>query len=469
VAQRRVIERECRVDDHAGEQVARPLLDRRGEPQDFVRIEAGHWPQLAQSRLADRHRSGLVEHGEGDRRKPLQRRTVSHDDLAARGPIDPADDRDRRREDEWTGCRDDQDGKHPQRVMRRKPCRGARGDRRRSEPYRPSVREALKWRPVRLRGAHELHDARVLAVGRQSRRAQAEHAAAVESATHHARARGRVQGRRFTGQRRDVQVRVALDHLPVAGHEVSRAHEQRVAHEDVAHWHVVNALARNAVRNARRGLLQRADRRRGLAFGVALERLSAALHQHDHEAGERLHEHDRTGDRKRSDDVGRKMPVSCGDQRAPQYRRAGEHQPRAPHELGRARVRRKIERTTDRDAHRHGGGKPRADGVFHEEWHRMTDDRREPAVAQSGAATVPRPRNPYLDRPMSRPTGLRTLTRRDTVFSAGDRLSPVRAARAPDLRGPWRAPATDPHECAREAETLSSPDPTCAGARVDAR
>ena len=121
--------------------------------------------------------------------EPFERGAVPHDDLPARRAIDPADDRHRRGEDQRTRRRDHEDREHAQRIVRREPGAGARRDRRRREPHGVPVGEALQRGLARLRRAHELHDARVLALRRERRRAQPQHARAVERAAHHVRAR----------------------------------------------------------------------------------------------------------------------------------------------------------------------------------------------------------------------------------------------------------------------------------------
>src|ERR1019366_469493 len=66
--------------------------------------------------------------------------------------------------------------------------------------------ETPQRRLAGLSRAHELDDSRVLALGRERGRPQPEHSRAVERAAHDMRARRRINGRRLTGERRDVEV-----------------------------------------------------------------------------------------------------------------------------------------------------------------------------------------------------------------------------------------------------------------------
>ena len=131
---------------------------------------------------------------------------MPHDDLTARRAIDAADDRDGRRENERARRGDHEDREHTQRIVRREPGGAAGHGGRGCEPYGVPIGEALQRRLAGLSRAHELDDSRVLALGRECGRPEPEHTGAVERAAHDMRAPRRIHGRRFTGERGDIEV-----------------------------------------------------------------------------------------------------------------------------------------------------------------------------------------------------------------------------------------------------------------------
>ena len=63
------------------------------------------------------------------------------------------------------------------------------------------------------------------------------------------------------------------------------------------------------MRDAWRGILERADGGARAAFGPVFQAFPAGLHQHDNQRGERLAEHESADDRERGDDVAREPPA----------------------------------------------------------------------------------------------------------------------------------------------------------------
>ena len=105
-------------------------------------------------------------------------------------------------------------------------------------------------------------------------------------------------GRRFARERRRIELRVAFGHFAVGRHEIARANEHMLIDRESADRHVLDAFADDEVRHSRRCLLQRAHGGRRAPLGEALEPLAAALHEHDHEPGERLIQRHRADDRR---------------------------------------------------------------------------------------------------------------------------------------------------------------------------
>ncbi len=120
----------------------------------------------------------------------------------------------------------------------------------------------------------------------------------------------------------------------VARHELARSEEEEVAGHDGAGGDVVDvAVVAQTMRDARRGLLERAHGGRRAPLGVALERFAAALHEHDHEPRERLGENHRREDRQRGDHVGGEVAARHPDERPRDQRRAGEDETDEPDDL----------------------------------------------------------------------------------------------------------------------------------------
>ena len=93
---------------------------------------------------------------------------------------------------------------------------------------------------------------------------------------------------------------------------------RQIAHHDAGDTGVLHRRVErrrtaggDAVRDPRRFFLERAHRGRRAPLRVALERLASRLHEHDHEAGDRLHECDRRRDGERGDDVRREVAAQA--------------------------------------------------------------------------------------------------------------------------------------------------------------
>ena len=198
------------------------------------------------------------------------------------------------------------------------------------EPDRVAIGEALHRRLARLRRADQLDDACILALGRQRRDADAQHARAVDGAAHDLRSRLGAHGRRFAGERRRIELRVAVGHFAVGRDEIAGSYEHMLIDRKPVDGNVLDALADDEVRHAWCGLFQRTHRGRRAPFGEALEPLAATLHEHDHEPGQRLMQRHRADDRERRHDVGGEVPAGRVPERRPDQRSADEPQADAP-------------------------------------------------------------------------------------------------------------------------------------------
>ena len=86
------------------------------------------------------------------------------------------------------------------------------------------------------------------------------------------------------------------------------------------------------MRDPRRRLLECAYGGGGSAFSPVLQSLSAALHEHDDESRQRLHQEHGADDSERRHDIRREVSSPGGGDRLPDDRRAGEYERDAPNE-----------------------------------------------------------------------------------------------------------------------------------------
>ena len=316
------------------ERVARAALHRRGEAEHIVLGEAVRGEHLRHLGAADGERPRLVEDGGVHLLHPLERAAVAHDDVAARRAVDPAEDRDRRREDERTGGRDDEHREHARPVARRPEGRDADDEGERGEPHRVPVGDALQRRLARLRAAHELDDARVLALSREREGADREHPFPVRAAAHEAGARCR--GERERLRRSSARHRRATCPSSTTASQASSSPGRRRRSSPTFTSSAGTSSTRSpthTARHVRRGVHERADRAARAPLGEALERLAPGLHEHDHEPGHRLPERDRGADRERRDEVGGEMALRRGVDRLPDHRESGDREDDHPEEM----------------------------------------------------------------------------------------------------------------------------------------
>ncbi len=200
---------------------------------------------------ADGQGTGLVEDDCIHVADAFHRAAVAEEDSVARGPVEATDDGDRRRQDQGTGCCDDQNTQHPQRVTRQEPCCSGHEQGEWGEPDRGTIGQALDRGLARFGRPDQRNYARVLAFRRQRGDANGERRFLVDAAAGDMIAGYDPCRHRLASEAGGIEVRAAGRHLAVGGHQLAGAHHHPVAQQQVIHIHVCAAIGAEPMGSAR--------------------------------------------------------------------------------------------------------------------------------------------------------------------------------------------------------------------------
>ena len=156
--------------------------------------------------------------------------TALHNNTARGHPSQPGGDRDRRGEDQGTGCGHHQHCHRSDGIARQCPGESGNGEGHRQERHRVPIGESDERRTRRLglRLGHQPHDPGVRAVGGASRGAHHERIAGIHGATPDTITGPAFDGKGLPRERRLVEHGdITLD-TTVDGHDLTRPHQQQV-------------------------------------------------------------------------------------------------------------------------------------------------------------------------------------------------------------------------------------------------
>jgi len=315
----------------AGQHMRGQLIQRGRETEGFRLVDAwGCRNEPPDSWRAERDRARLIEEERAPAGHRLERRAAFHHDPAARRAREARDDRDRRRQEQWTWRRHHEDGQPSHRVSRNGPgetcCRKRDGH----EDPRVAVGQADERRFRLLRIAHHSEDAGVRALFGGARGAHLEGRPGVGRAAAHAVAALASDESGFAGERRLIEHgRFRRDHA-INGQDVAVLYQQGVPADHIGGGDRLDRTVPQAVGNPRRALEQRREFAFGPAAGVLLERLARRQHQADDRAREVLAERERADNRQQRYDVDICRPPpdrsDGGDEQRPQGGDPGERE-----------------------------------------------------------------------------------------------------------------------------------------------
>ncbi len=232
-----------------------------------------------QRRLADSERACLVEGDCGNAVRHFQRGRVLDQDAVARRHAGAGHDGSRRRQSQraWAG-----DHHHRHRVddsdlhvAAVEPPAGA-GRRSQQQHHRHEdradlVHQALDRRLGRLRIFHQADDARQRALRADRDYAHQQQAFCVDGAAGHLVAGLAWHRQAFAGDQRFIDVTGAIGHHAIGGDALTGSHHDHIAHTHFMNGQVDILAAATHPRRFRPQLLQRADRRSGLALGARFQ------------------------------------------------------------------------------------------------------------------------------------------------------------------------------------------------------
>ena len=220
------------LDNRGGERVFAVLLQRRGETQEFLRVETADGQDIHEPGLALGEGARLVHDERGDLLQPFERLGVFHEHAFLRAASDA--DHDGHGSGQAEGARagddEDRDGVDDgvgELGLRSKPHPQDEGEHRNSqyrrhEDSRDLVGEALNGRATALGLGYHVHDLPEQRVATDSLGAHDETAGAIDGAAGHLVADGLFHRERFAGDHGLFHAGVTFDHRAIHGHPVTR-------------------------------------------------------------------------------------------------------------------------------------------------------------------------------------------------------------------------------------------------------
>ena len=292
-----------RLNDGAGENMMRRLLERGAEHQYLIGRLARRNLDGKQPRAADRQRSGLVEqHGMGARQR-LQR-PAALDQNAAPGRLrDTGDEGDRRRQNQRTRRRRHQHRQTADQIAGDQPGDKGEHERQGQENQRIAVGHPHERRFCGLRRGHQAHDARIGAFASGRGHREFKGLAGVQRAGEDGGAARLDHRDRFARQRRLVDGCRSRGDDAVDRNDLARPHQKLVANSDVRYRHVLDAVTGAAMRLTRGAIDQRAQIMLGAGDGDILKHIAAGIHQRDDGTGQRLAQRQRRTHRHQRDRI----------------------------------------------------------------------------------------------------------------------------------------------------------------------
>ncbi len=278
--------------------------------------------------------AGLIkQHGAGTA-DLLDGSAVLDDGVVFGGAVDAGEDGDGHGQNQRAGRGDHQHRQHGACVAGDQPAECAHRQRHRGEHHRRAVGEALDRRAVALRLAHQGDNALVLAVGGGAQRLYLEGALLIDGAAEQAVSRRDIHHHRLAGQRRLVYGGYAGQHAGIDGHQFARLDQEPVAGTRLGGGDVGKLAIAQPVGDARRAGHQRLQRPGGAVKGVALQRLAAALHHHDHGAGQELTQAEGAQHGEGGDHIGMEAAAHDFAHGTCHQRQPGQQQHRQPRHIG---------------------------------------------------------------------------------------------------------------------------------------
>ena len=352
------------VDQRLRYDMVRGLVERGRQPQHVVGREPGGGPDLGHLGPAVRQRSGLVEDRRADPGHRLQRAAVLDQDPEPRRARHARDDRHRQRQDERARRRHHKHGERAQAVARQPPCGAGQQQGQEQEPDGVAIGDAHAGRLAVLRRLNQPHDVGVGALGGRPRRNQVEGVSDRGRAAQHLLSGRPADRHRLAGQRGLVEQRLAGRNAAVHRGDLAMPHQDAVAGKQAFDRN----LFETPVGVAHGGAGDAAEQGRHLAprpaLCVALELLTAGIHQRHDIAGKRFVEGQRRRHGQRRHDVEPDFPVKQADRNFGEQRGKNRHGSRLPQPAGPIRLAVEMgSRSTGQPEQRdRDQGEPEADG-----------------------------------------------------------------------------------------------------------
>ena len=307
-------------DDRARQHVRGHLVQRRGQPEQFVGVHpCSSGDHIRERRPPLGQGAGLVEQHHSPSSKSLQRPAALDDHPDTGRPRQPGDECDGGGEEQRAWRRDHEHGDRADRVAAECPRPAGQEQGQRDEKHGKAVGDANERGRLRLRLFHEAYQARVGRLGGDCGGDEVEGGSCVDDTAADVVTDRSLDGERLPGQSGLIQEGVVQEPT-IDGNERSRAHQQAVASHDVLHRHLHDPGHHSAQGGARGPLEQQAELAPGPCLCSRLKKPTRGQHHGDHGAGEGLVDRQRAGQGQHSDHVDRQLmasdcPCSPGDRR----------------------------------------------------------------------------------------------------------------------------------------------------------